>query len=138
MFPAIHALATTAREIITHRAEAVSDLIESAREYIDTAARVDLVSLTLSRLVSRVARIETADRDTQSSFDRIRSVLLSHQQRLDALAKRSAGPVTIEKLTVDARDPESAAALERLFAAQVARLEARIVELERGADREGR
>lgn len=55
---ALHAALSTIRELVVDRVEAASDLLAHVRESIDASARVDLVSLTVARLVRRMEETE--------------------------------------------------------------------------------
>ena len=55
---ALHAALSTVRELVVERVDVASDLLAHVRESVDASARVDLVSLTVSRLVRRVERLE--------------------------------------------------------------------------------
>ena len=55
---ALHAALSTVRELVVERVDVASDLLAHVRESVDASARVDLVSLTVARLVRRVDRLE--------------------------------------------------------------------------------
>ena len=55
---ALHAALSTVRELVVERVDVASDLLAHVRESVDASARVDLVSLTVARLVRRVERLE--------------------------------------------------------------------------------
>ena len=88
---ALHAALSTVRELIHERAEAASDLVASIRESVDAAARVDLVSLTVAKLVRRVDRLEQFAINVRDLRDLDRA---DRQRILDRLAALEAATDT--------------------------------------------
>lgn len=82
---ALHAALSTVRELVVERVDVASDLLAHVRESVDASARVDLVSLTVARLVRRVAENDAEHCRTRDELDYIKAALLNQERRLRAL-----------------------------------------------------